>query len=54
MIFNSYLGVFCRNPYPPYLRQFRDPLGGWEAGVRDDGVAEHAQDLRGSVLQAYY
>lgn len=53
MIVNSYLGLFCGNPYHSYLRQFRDPLGGWEAGIRDDGVAEYAEDLSSSVLQAY-
>lgn len=53
MIVNSYVGFFCGNPYCPYLRQFRDPLGGWEAGVGGDGVAEHAEDLSSSVLQAY-
>ena len=53
MIVNTYLGVFCGNPYPPYLRQFRDLLGGWEAVVRVDGVGECAKDLSGSVLQAY-
>lgn len=52
MIVNSFLGVFCGSVYPPYLGQFTDPLGVWEAGVRADGVGEHA-DLSGSVLQAY-
>lgn len=49
MVIDFYLGIFygiqkIKDPRHPYLRQFRSPLQGWEAGVGGNGEAERAED----------